>query len=56
MSQGHEDAEKPASALAAGVPQHSRTMQGLERVIVIDGCPNACVKAHPKRVAMRRYA
>ena len=29
------------SALAAGVPKHFRTMQGLEKVIVIDGCPNA---------------
>jgi uncharacterized metal-binding protein len=32
------------SALAAGVPKHFRTMQSLEKVIVIDGCPNACVR------------
>lgn len=32
------------SALAAGVPKHFRTMQGLERVVVIDGCPNSCVR------------
>jgi uncharacterized metal-binding protein len=31
------------SALAAGVPKHFRTMQSLEKVIVIDGCPNSCV-------------
>ena len=31
------------SALAAGVPKHFRTMQSLERVLVIDGCPNSCV-------------
>ena len=32
------------AALAAGVPKHFRTMQGLETVLVIDGCPNACVR------------
>ena len=32
------------SALAAGVPKHFRTMQGLEKVVVIDGCPNSCVR------------
>jgi len=32
------------AALAAGVPKHFRTMQRLEKVIVIDGCPNACVR------------
>jgi len=32
------------SALAAGIPKHFRTMQGLEKVIAIDGCPNACVR------------
>lgn len=32
------------SALAAGVPKHFRTMQSLERVLVIDGCPNSCVR------------
>jgi len=31
------------SALAAGVPKHFRTMQSLEKVVVIDGCPNSCV-------------
>jgi uncharacterized metal-binding protein len=31
------------SALAAGVPKHFRTMQGVEKVVVIDGCPNSCV-------------
>lgn len=30
------------SALAAGIPKHFKTMQGLERVVVIDGCPNSC--------------
>jgi uncharacterized metal-binding protein len=30
------------SALAAGIPKHFKTMQGLEKVIVIDGCPNSC--------------
>lgn len=30
------------SALAAGVPKHFKTMQGLEKVLVIDGCPNSC--------------
>jgi uncharacterized metal-binding protein len=32
------------SALAAGVPKHFRTMQSLEKVVVIDGCPNSCVR------------
>ncbi len=31
------------SALAAGIPKHFGTMQSLEKVLVIDGCPNACV-------------
>ena len=31
------------SALAAGVPKHFRTMQSVEKVLVIDGCYNACV-------------
>lgn len=30
------------SALAAGIPKHFKTMQGLEKVLVIDGCPNSC--------------
>lgn len=33
-----------ASALAAGVPKHFKTMQSLERMIAIDGCLNSCVK------------
>ncbi|MGB9592731.1 MAG: putative zinc-binding protein [Anaerolineae bacterium] len=32
------------SALAAGVPKHFRTMQSVERVVVIDGCYNSCVR------------
>jgi len=32
------------SALATDVPNHFRTMQGLEKVIVIDGCTNSCVR------------
>lgn len=32
------------SALAAGVPKHFRTMQSVERVVVIDGCANSCVR------------
>jgi uncharacterized metal-binding protein len=32
------------SALAAGIPKHFRTMQSVERVLVIDGCPNSCVR------------
>lgn len=32
------------SALAAGIPKHFGTMQSLERVLVIDGCPNSCVR------------
>jgi uncharacterized metal-binding protein len=32
------------SALAAGIPKHFRTMQSLEHVLVIDGCPNSCVR------------
>ncbi|MGQ9553728.1 MAG: putative zinc-binding protein [Anaerolineae bacterium] len=32
------------SALAAGVPKHFRTMQSLDKVIVIDGCYNSCVR------------
>lgn len=31
------------SALAAGIPKHFGTMQSLEKVLVIDGCPNSCV-------------
>ena len=30
------------SALAAGIPKHFKTMQGIEKVLVIDGCPNSC--------------
>lgn len=32
------------SALASMVPKHFNTIQNLEKVIVIDGCPNSCVK------------
>ena len=32
------------SALAAGIPKHFKTMQGIERVLVIDGCPNSCAR------------
>lgn len=32
------------SALAAGVPKHFRTMQGLQKIVVVDGCPNSCVR------------
>ncbi|MGQ9566664.1 MAG: putative zinc-binding protein [Anaerolineae bacterium] len=32
------------SALAAGIPKHFATMQSLEHVLVIDGCPNSCVR------------
>ncbi|MCA1755729.1 MAG: putative zinc-binding protein [Spirochaeta sp.] len=32
------------SALAAGVPNHFETMQNQEKVLVIDGCPNSCVR------------
>ncbi len=32
------------SALAAGVPNHFKTMQNQEKVLGIDGCPNSCVR------------
>ncbi len=32
------------SALAAGIPKHFNTMQNLEKVLVIDGCANSCVR------------
>lgn len=32
------------SALASRVVKHFNTIQNLEKVIVIDGCPNSCVK------------
>jgi uncharacterized metal-binding protein len=41
------------SALAAGVPKHFRTMQSLEKVIVIDGCPNACVRRIVEQTSAR---
>ena len=44
------------SALAAGVPKHFRTMQGLEKVVVIDGCPNACVHAIVERTGAQMDA
>jgi len=45
------------SALAAGVPKHFRTMQSLEKVLVIDGCPNACARriAEEKGAKMDGY-
>lgn len=44
------------SALAAGAPKHFRTMQGLERVVVVDGCPNACVRTLVERTGARMDA
>lgn len=44
------------SALAAGVPKHFRTMQGLERVVVIDGCPNACARKIVEKTGARMDA
>jgi uncharacterized metal-binding protein len=41
------------SALAAGVPKHFRTMQGLDRVVVVDGCPNACVRTIAERTGAK---
>ena len=41
------------SALAAGVPKHFRTMQSLEKVIVIDGYPNACVRRIVEQTSAR---
>jgi uncharacterized metal-binding protein len=44
------------SALAAGVPKHFRTMQGLEKVLVIDGCPNSCVRKIVEQTGARMDA
>jgi len=44
------------SALAAGVPKHFRTMQSLEKVVVIDGCPNSCVRKIVERTGARMDA
>jgi uncharacterized metal-binding protein len=44
------------SALAAGVPKHFRTMQGLEKVVVIDGCPNSCVRKIVEQTGARMDA
>jgi uncharacterized metal-binding protein len=41
------------SALAAGVPKHFRTMQSLETVIAIDGCPNSCVRKIAEQTGTR---
>ncbi len=41
------------SALAAGVPKHFRTMQSLEKVVAIDGCPNSCVRKIAERTGAR---
>lgn len=43
------------SALAAGIPKHFRTMQSLEVVIVIDGCPNSCVRKIVEKTKMDGY-
>jgi uncharacterized metal-binding protein len=44
------------SALAAGVPKHFRTMQSVERVVVIDGCPNSCVRKIVERTGAKMDA
>jgi len=44
------------SALAAGVPKHFRTVQGLEKVVVIDGCPNSCVRKIVEQTGTRMDA
>jgi len=44
------------AALAAGVPKHFRTMQGLEKVVVIDGCPNSCVRKIVEQTGTRMDA
>jgi uncharacterized metal-binding protein len=44
------------SALAAGVPKHSKTMQSLERVVVVDGCPNSCVRKIVEQTGARMDA
>ena len=44
------------SALAAGIPKHFRTMHGLERVVVIDGCPNSCVRKIVEQTGARMDA
>jgi uncharacterized metal-binding protein len=44
------------AALAAGVPKHFRTMQGLEKVVVIDGCPNSCVRKIVEQTGARMDA
>jgi uncharacterized metal-binding protein len=49
----HEVGMGCVSALAAGVPKHFRTMQELEHVLVIDGCPNACVRKVVERTGAR---
>jgi uncharacterized metal-binding protein len=41
------------AALAAGVPKHFRTMQSLEKVLVIDGCPNACARRLMEKTGAR---
>ena len=44
------------SALAAGVPKHFRTMQGMEKVVVIDGCSNSCVRKIVEQTGARMDA
>lgn len=41
------------SALAAGIPKHFGTMQSLEKVLVIDGCPNSCVRKIVEKTGAR---
>ena len=44
------------SALAARVPKHFRTMQSLEKVLVIDGCPNSCARKVVEQTGARMDA
>lgn len=44
------------SALAARIPKHFRTMQGLSKVVVIDGCPNSCARKIVEQTGARMDA
>ena len=44
------------AALAAGVPKHFGTMQSLETVVVVDGCPNSCVRKIMEQTGARMDA
>ena len=44
------------SALAAGIPKHFKTMQNLERVVVVDGCPNSCAHKVVEKTASKMDA